>query len=1027
MNRLLASHTELIRILGCLLLFIGLAGQAQSPPREAQREQQLFEAQPSEALRLHIELLEIYAQKDPARAHHHAEKAQVLLLNNPPDPPLKIRLFLAWSKAHRHMGNYEEALADLNSARPEAENLEDSRMLAKILLENALVFRKMARFEEALALCRQAATRYQEQGDTAGEADTLRVIGQIHRSAGRYEDAKTAFREGLQLAETAGDPRVTAALYSYLAIIHYFQGAYPEALNHAESALAACQQHPGCRDKADYLNTIALTYARLGDWDTALEYYSATLEAHRQNNHAMGTALTLNNISSIHYKMDRLDEAETYLEEMVAINTRINNRRGLSIGYRNLAALHVERGNVSEAKDYLEKSVALNETEQDQRQSIIILNLYGRLHMLTGDYEAAKDAFQTEKALNEERHNESATAEAALNLARVSLATDQVSAAVGYLEETERIARRLESKPLLRDVFLELSRCWEKRGNYEQALQYHKRYLTIRDNLSEDEKIIARNRLDERVELVRRQRKIDMLEKDNQIQGLRLQEEKAASQLYATWLVVALLVALVGLLVYNRYAQSRLLHEKEQHNKVLEERVQDRTAQLQKRMDELETFEDLVRTINQEFEFEAVIDALLKQGARLLPRCDNVAFLQNGPDLVYRTDQGRQKPIKDIPAKAVRILAASAKTIGDGISIATVKPEFPYLQAWRAQELPEKMLVAEIREENRIFGFLIFEMNLADLKDPDLERLELFREHAILAFTKAAMIRELAETQEDFTEAAHLAGMAEVAGEVLHNLGNTLTSVRTSLHVMESELNNRRPRALLEKIHDIFVEHRQALEALSHQANFEKLPGALRSISQSWNKQVENLETENRRLGECVAKIQAILAEQRRVAHARYEKHTDLKQLIEKLVARERHRTFEKPIEIRCDLVQLPPVTLDRFKLHRILSCLLENAFQAIEAASNVKTGLVTITALDGTENEVIIEITDNGEGFAQQEHHKLFENGYTTRPGRPGSGLHYAANALALANGEIHILSEGPDQGARVRIHLPMGNDLAA
>lgn len=1024
--RNLFKRTFVFCFAGCIFLQPGAFCYSDDTAKEVAIERELQNATGKRALELHIQLVEIYGYKNPTKGNEYAEKAQALLLRQP-DPRLKARLLIAWAGTHRQMGKYPEAQACLVEARREAEILKDNRLLARILKANGAILRRMNRFDDALERYQQAAAIYRELGDAASEAGTLRATGIIHKSAGRYEEAKRTYRQGLDLAELSGDPRVTAQLYSSLSILNYVQGAYQEALTSGENGLDHCRKHPDCDSEIGILNTIALTYAALGDLDTALTFYSSTLEAYRQKNHAAGVALTLSNISAVHYEMGNFEDARTYLEEMVSINARINNKRGLYIGHRNLAALHLELGNLGEARKYLDKAMAPNGYRLTRRHSIAILDVSGRLAMATQQYDAALEAFREVKTLNEALNNETGIVDVLLNLAGVSLATNKVADAVQYLEEAERRAQELDSKSLLRDIYLEKSRCWEQRGDLNQALQCHKKYLALREAFLQDEKEVAAKRLDERIEIVRREREIDVLKKDNQIQSLMLLEEKATSQLYAIWLVVALLIGLVAFLAYSRYAQSRLLRQKEKHNKALEEKVQERTAQLRKRMDELETFEELVRTINQEFKFEAVINALLKQGTRLLPECRGVGFLRNEPTPVLYTTSGRKNLDDDIPPAAWPVPVAAEDTLADGIAATQLDDDYPYLNAWRRLQLPEQMVVADIQGENRSYGFLIFEMDPAALTDGDLEQLERFREHAILAFTKAAIIEELAEAQEDFTEAAHLAGMAEVAGVVLHNLGNTLNSVRTSLHVMEGELGNRRPLDLLTKIHDIFVDHREALAGLSDQTALEKLPGALKSISKSWNQQIENLETENRRLDECVLKIQTILAEQHQVAHARFEKHTDLKSLIEKLVHRERHRTFAKSIEILCDLDQLPPVTLNRFKLHRILTHLLQNAYQAIEASDSVTSGEVVISASQSKDSEVTIIITDNGEGFSQREHHKLFEYGFTTRPGRHGSGLHYAANALAGVKGAIQINSDGPDLGASVVIHLPIAEDLAA
>jgi signal transduction histidine kinase len=69
----------------------------------------------------------------------------------------------------------------------------------------------------------------------------------------------------------------------------------------------------------------------------------------------------------------------------------------------------------------------------------------------------------------------------------------------------------------------------------------------------------------------------------------------------------------------------------------------------------------------------------------------------------------------------------------------------------------------------------------------------------------------------------------------------------------------------------------------------------------------------------------------------------------------------------------------------------------------------------------VEVRITDVGEGIPAAHLLRVFEYGFTTKPGGHGFGLHTCANHVAQVGGTIHAESAGPGQGATFVVRLPV------
>ena len=73
-----------------------------------------------------------------------------------------------------------------------------------------------------------------------------------------------------------------------------------------------------------------------------------------------------------------------------------------------------------------------------------------------------------------------------------------------------------------------------------------------------------------------------------------------------------------------------------------------------------------------------------------------------------------------------------------------------------------------------------------------------------------AIAQELRQTQEQLVESAHQAGMAEIASDVMHNLGNALNSVNISVTLLRKNVQHFRP-DFLGKLLTLFEQHQDDL------------------------------------------------------------------------------------------------------------------------------------------------------------------------------------------------------------------------
>lgn len=467
---------------------------------------------------------------------------------------------------------------------------------------------------------------------------------------------------------------------------------------------------------------------------------------------------------------------------------------------------------------------------------------------------------------------------------------------------------------------------------------------------------------------------------------------------------------------------------------VLERRVADRTAELHRQNEaldnrnrELEGIDHIVRSINLQIEPEAVMQVLTDQVHRLIPGADRVScFLLDRRTDVYRIVASHGFSDSEHLANVIpraRLEERYAKTteeVEEGILVAHRFREKVGQSKLRGIPLAEALVAITIVLGGKTAGYVVVD-NLSDpeaFRAADFKMLVRLRQHAITALLRARQVADLIAAQKQLADAAHAAGMAESAMDVLHNLGNRLNSVKTSAQVMRELLQRNDVLVALDRFAtNLSDEH--ALIELARDANRRAmLPEALKQLGTRMRNNQNNLVKESDKLDSLLQDVTADLQQQQK-ATGQSESSMEpvsLSDLVHEALENEIYLLRDKGVQVIERLESQSPVMANRVRLLRVLAYLLENAREAVPNGS----GWIVISSSRGI-SQGTLTIADNGGGIEPGLLDLVFRNGYSTKLGRRGFGLHYCANTIKEMNGHIEITSEGAGKGTRVTLQLPL------
>jgi len=125
-------------------------------------------------------------------------------------------------------------------------------------------------------------------------------------------------------------------------------------------------------------------------------------------------------------------------------------------------------------------------------------------------------------------------------------------------------------------------------------------------------------------------------------------------------------------------------------------------------------------------------------------------------------------------------------------------------------------------------------------------------------------------------------------------------------------------------------------------------------------------------------------------------------------------------LELVRDYAPVPAAALDRHRVLQILFNLLENARQACEAQGG-NGGRITVRLRLIGQDRVQAQVSDNGIGIPAENLPRIFTQGFSTRKGGHGFGLHSSVLAAQDMGGSLTVQSDGPGRGATFTLELPV------
>ncbi|HHS12327.1 MAG TPA: response regulator [bacterium] len=257
------------------------------------------------------------------------------------------------------------------------------------------------------------------------------------------------------------------------------------------------------------------------------------------------------------------------------------------------------------------------------------------------------------------------------------------------------------------------------------------------------------------------------------------------------------------------------------------------------------------------------------------------------------------------------------------------------------------------------------------------QRIQLTLNNARLYEETRSALRQLKETQDRLIRSEKLAGLGALAGNVVHELGNSLGAISNSIQVLRNRLD---------------------------------LEGPL-------NELMDIIATESRRLNQCVEQLREF-ARPRQIR----KQPGDFCQMVRHAAAVIQQDTdLIRSRSIDLDLPEhMEAVSFDRDAMEQVMLNLIRNALQAVPENETIR---IRVRENTGGKRKCICEVRDQGTGIPPKHIENLFEPYFTTKSRGMGLGLHIVKQIVEGHGGRIQIKSR-ENRGTTVILTFPKERD---
>jgi two-component system, NarL family, sensor histidine kinase UhpB len=397
----------------------------------------------------------------------------------------------------------------------EGLKLSNKIKFEKGIFENALslasAFQGQALFDSAIIYFHRAKRSSLLRKDISGQAEVSSGLGHSFMRKSTMDSARFYLDQSLMLAKQVKNYRVEAGVYNNYGNVFLEESNYTQALDYFIKA------------------------AKLYENPLADEY---------------GQCLALSNIGNIEYRLGNYEKALSYAQQSMAIARKKSFPSSIGYAHKLLGRIYRKLTKYDSALLEYKQAQLLYASLNDPRSTAEVLQNIGNIYFDKEQHQDALTNYKQSLVLAKSISAKPIIAFAYSAIGQANLILRKHTVALLYLDSACVAAKATRNNYLLMDTYAAISEVHEAMGNYEKALAIHKQFVNLKDSINQSENRQLTEETQAKYELEKKETRIILLEKDQELKSLALAKQQA---IQSGIIIASILISAIAILLVNRY------------------------------------------------------------------------------------------------------------------------------------------------------------------------------------------------------------------------------------------------------------------------------------------------------------------------------------------------------------------------------------------------------------------------------------------------------------------------------------------
>ncbi|SDC14994.1 tetratricopeptide repeat protein [Williamwhitmania taraxaci] len=442
-------------------------------------------------------------------------------------------------KMYSIQNNIEQAEKSAREVLAKSQKNNDQSLIADAFHELGQYSFDRGNLDQATLMWKSAYSIRIKLGDAGKISRTANVLGDIYYQRGKYDSSKAYYTQNLTIQQKLNNTfQIAIALYNigncdakhgdYQVAIKSFQDAskYFEIIKEHDG-IANCLFSIGTVYENQLQSEMSIENNKV-NFNKALEYYNNALKIFRDTDNKKGVANSMMAIANIYTRIAYSEYTSRFMASWEDSILRIPARE-------------IEKKFVK-GKDFYKQALDISKAIGDtQNEMVVFLNLaqiavYERQYNRAIEYNT--NALKTSQALGLTYQ----VAVAHNGLGDVNYRKGNYVEAIASYKRGLKLALKSGHRELTRSIYQRLFQVYEKTGDAQEALNYHKLFVVVKDSIFSDASQKTLLLMQTRFETEKKEQSIKQLNTETELQNSVIQRQK--------WMIFTFIVGFLIILVF---------------------------------------------------------------------------------------------------------------------------------------------------------------------------------------------------------------------------------------------------------------------------------------------------------------------------------------------------------------------------------------------------------------------------------------------------------------------------------------------